>query len=176
MEVVVTLLSESQPPISLTDTDPAISNILSISAASSSSTVSLITPLPVCPVLENTITTSNAIPGTSQDAKQNTKPRKKKRPPKNTSNTIKPKIKIKMAPHKPRKSAPVEYTMDEEDMIVYDVEDELESKEQMSEIKIKRTSRTPSETIYHQTEDMIVYQVEPLDFKPRSLTPIRFRK
>ncbi|GFV93584.1 hypothetical protein TNCV_1988961 [Trichonephila clavipes] len=32
-----------------------------------------------------------------------------------------------MAPHKPRKSAPVEYTTDEENMIVYDVEDEPES-------------------------------------------------
>ncbi|GFW40303.1 uncharacterized protein TNCV_1018611 [Trichonephila clavipes] len=32
-----------------------------------------------------------------------------------------------MAQHRPRKSAPVEYTTDEEDMIVYDAEDELES-------------------------------------------------
>ncbi|GFV05499.1 hypothetical protein TNCV_227101 [Trichonephila clavipes] len=31
-----------------------------------------------------------------------------------------------MAPHRPKKSAPVEYTTDEEDMIVFDVEDELE--------------------------------------------------
>ncbi|GFU48582.1 hypothetical protein TNCV_1439551 [Trichonephila clavipes] len=50
----------------------------------------------------------------------------KKRPPKNTSNTIKPQIEIKMAPHKPRKSAPIECTMNEEDMIVYDMEDEPE--------------------------------------------------
>ncbi|GFX74115.1 hypothetical protein TNCV_490791 [Trichonephila clavipes] len=32
-----------------------------------------------------------------------------------------------MAPHKPRMSAPVEYFTDEDDIIVYDVEDELES-------------------------------------------------
>ncbi|GFX27844.1 hypothetical protein TNCV_3082681 [Trichonephila clavipes] len=39
------------------------------------------------------------------------------------------KIEIKMAPHKTRKSAPVEYTTDEEDIIVYDVEeDEIEKK------------------------------------------------
>ncbi|GFS77080.1 hypothetical protein TNCV_3757151 [Trichonephila clavipes] len=37
------------------------------------------------------------------------------------------KIEIKMAPHRPKKSAPVEYTTDEEDMILYDVEDEFES-------------------------------------------------
>ncbi|GFU13853.1 hypothetical protein TNCV_940391 [Trichonephila clavipes] len=51
----------------------------------------------------------------------------KKRSPKNQSNTIKPKIEIKMAPHRPRKSAPTEYAMDEEDMIIYDVKDEPES-------------------------------------------------
>ncbi|GFV82472.1 uncharacterized protein TNCV_3982641 [Trichonephila clavipes] len=62
----VTLSSESQPPSPLTDTTPAISNSLFISAASSSSTA--------CPVLETTTTTSNTIPATSQDAKQTSKP------------------------------------------------------------------------------------------------------
>ncbi|GFW36042.1 integrase catalytic domain-containing protein [Trichonephila clavipes] len=33
----------------------------------------------------------------------------------------------KMTPHKPRKPAPVEYTTDEEDMIVYDIEEEVET-------------------------------------------------
>ncbi|GFV21993.1 hypothetical protein TNCV_4526791 [Trichonephila clavipes] len=79
----------------------------------------------VCPAHETTTTTSNSIPSTSQDAKETSKPRKKKRHPKNTCNAIKPKIEIKMAPHKPRKSAPIEYTTDEED-ITYDVEDEPE--------------------------------------------------
>ncbi|GFW02114.1 hypothetical protein TNCV_4854541 [Trichonephila clavipes] len=32
-----------------------------------------------------------------------------------------------MAPHKPRKPAPVEYSTDEEDMILYDIEEEVES-------------------------------------------------
>ncbi|GFX54070.1 hypothetical protein TNCV_2337061 [Trichonephila clavipes] len=32
-----------------------------------------------------------------------------------------------MTPHKPRKPAPVEYTTDEEDVIVYDIEEEVES-------------------------------------------------
>ncbi|GFT43135.1 hypothetical protein TNCV_5119861 [Trichonephila clavipes] len=32
-----------------------------------------------------------------------------------------------MTPHKPRKPAPVEYTTDEEDMIVYDIEEEVET-------------------------------------------------
>ncbi|GFT51124.1 hypothetical protein TNCV_4817251 [Trichonephila clavipes] len=66
------------------------------------------------------------MPAASQDANQTSKPRRKKRPPKNQSNTIKPKIEIKTAPHRPRKSGPTEYTTDEEDMIIYDVEDEPE--------------------------------------------------
>ncbi|GFW01336.1 hypothetical protein TNCV_5029891 [Trichonephila clavipes] len=32
-----------------------------------------------------------------------------------------------MAPHKPRKPAPVAYSTDEEDMILYDIEEEVES-------------------------------------------------
>ncbi|GFT03363.1 hypothetical protein TNCV_2985301 [Trichonephila clavipes] len=111
-----TLSSESQPPISVIDTAPTTSNNLSVSTASSSSSA--------CPVLETTTTTSNTITATFQDAKETSKLRRKKRPPKNTSDAIKPKIEIKMTPHKPRKSAPTEYTTDEEDMVVYDVEDE----------------------------------------------------
>ncbi|GFV11935.1 hypothetical protein TNCV_2521561 [Trichonephila clavipes] len=104
--VTVASPSKSQPPNSV------------ISAASSSSTA--------CSVLETTTTTSNTIPTISQDTTQTSKPRRKKRPPKNQSNAIKPKIEIKTAPHRPRKPAPTEYSTDEEDMIVYDVEDEPE--------------------------------------------------
>ncbi|GFS50829.1 RNA-directed DNA polymerase from mobile element jockey [Trichonephila clavipes] len=105
--------SKSQPPTSVIDTAPTTSNSLSISAASSSSTA--------CSVLETTTTISDSIPTTSQDTTQTSKPSRKKRPPKNQSNTIKPKIELKTAPHRPRKSGPTEYTTDEEDMIIYDV-------------------------------------------------------
>ncbi|GFU67234.1 hypothetical protein TNCV_5009361 [Trichonephila clavipes] len=67
--VTVTLSSESQPPTPLTETVPAITDSLSIPAASSSFTVSMITLLPECPVLETTTTTTNTMPATSQDAK-----------------------------------------------------------------------------------------------------------
>ncbi|GFW72898.1 uncharacterized protein TNCV_830251 [Trichonephila clavipes] len=113
----VTVASPSKPqtPNSVIDTAPTTSNnSLSISAASSSSTA--------CSVLETTTTISDSIPTTSQDTTQTSKPCRKKRPPKNQSNTIKPKIDIKTAPHRPRKSGPTEYTTDEEDMIIYDVE------------------------------------------------------
>ncbi|GFX56000.1 hypothetical protein TNCV_1953201 [Trichonephila clavipes] len=71
-------------PISIIDTAPTTFNSLSISAAPSSSTAYL--------VLETSTTTSNTIPATPQDAKQTSKPRRKKHPPKNPSNTIKPEI------------------------------------------------------------------------------------
>ncbi|GFX18330.1 RNA-directed DNA polymerase from mobile element jockey [Trichonephila clavipes] len=111
--VTVASPSKSQPLNSVIDTAPTTSNSLSISAASSSSTA--------CSVLETTTTTSNTIPTISQETTQTSKPRRKKRPPKNQSNTIKPKIEIKTAPHRLRKPAPTEYSTDEEDMIVYDV-------------------------------------------------------
>ncbi|GFV30320.1 hypothetical protein TNCV_97951 [Trichonephila clavipes] len=69
--------SESQSPIPFVDIAPTTSNSLSTSAASSSSTVSMLTPLPVCPVLQTTITTSNATPSISQDTKLSSKLRKK---------------------------------------------------------------------------------------------------
>ncbi|GFV20476.1 RNA-directed DNA polymerase from mobile element jockey [Trichonephila clavipes] len=108
--VTVASPSKSQTPNS---TAPTTSNSLSIYAASSSSTA--------CSVLETTTTTSNTILAISQDTTHASKPRRKKRPPKNQSNTIKPKIEIKTAPHRPRKPAPTEYSTDEEDLIVYDV-------------------------------------------------------
>ncbi|GFW36815.1 uncharacterized protein TNCV_4348561 [Trichonephila clavipes] len=112
--VTVASPSKSQTPNSVIDTAPITSTSLSISAASSSSTA--------CSVLETTTTTiSDSIPTTSQDTTQTSKLRRKKRPPKNQSNTIKPKIEIKTAPHRPRKSGPTEYTTDEEDMIIYDM-------------------------------------------------------
>ncbi|GFS96213.1 hypothetical protein TNCV_1141801 [Trichonephila clavipes] len=112
--VTVTSPSKSLPPNSVLDTIPTASDNLSISTASSSSTA--------CSVPETTTTTSNTIPTTSQDTNQTSKPCRKKRPsPKTQSNSMKPKIEIKMAPHRPRKSAPTEYTTDEEDMIIYDV-------------------------------------------------------
>ncbi|GFS55179.1 hypothetical protein TNCV_4799281 [Trichonephila clavipes] len=92
----------------------------------------------MCTVLSNEThpsaletTTSNSIPSTitspvSQASKQ--KSRRKKRSPKTICNvaapTVKPKIEIKIAPHKPRKSSPIQDT-DDENMIVYDTEEQI---------------------------------------------------
>ncbi|GFW34160.1 hypothetical protein TNCV_288421 [Trichonephila clavipes] len=62
-----------------------------------------------------------------------------------------------MAKHKPRKAAPTEYTTDDEDMLIYDVEEELE----------------PDPT------DKFILKECPTNFHKgylRSLTPTRFRK
>ncbi|GFW01636.1 hypothetical protein TNCV_4085511 [Trichonephila clavipes] len=63
-----------------------------------------------------------------------------------------------MAPHSPRKSAPIEYATDEEDMITYDVqEEELE----------------PDPTV------KFVLKENPINYPKRylrALTPTRFRK
>ncbi|GFS84319.1 putative RNA-directed DNA polymerase from transposon BS [Trichonephila clavipes] len=74
--VIVTSLSNSQPPIPLKNTAPFTANNLSTSTASSSSTIPMSTPLSASP-LQNTTTTFNTILSTSQDAKQTSKPRKK---------------------------------------------------------------------------------------------------
>ncbi|GFU36573.1 hypothetical protein TNCV_2830131 [Trichonephila clavipes] len=83
--VTVASPSISQPPTSVIDTAPTTSNSLSISAASSSSTA--------CSVLETTHHYiqyhTRYIPGRKS---KTSKPRRKKRPPKNQSNTVKPKI------------------------------------------------------------------------------------
>ncbi|GFU08301.1 RNase H domain-containing protein [Trichonephila clavipes] len=71
--------SESQPPIPLIDITPTTSNSLSTSAASSTNTVSMFTPLPSCPVLQTTTTTFNTTPSISEDAKLSSKFRKKKK-------------------------------------------------------------------------------------------------
>ncbi|GFY28069.1 transposable element Tc1 transposase [Trichonephila clavipes] len=83
---------------------------------------------------ETTTSSSNSIPFTmtssaSQASKQNLTTRGEKRNPKticNVTTAVKPKIEIKMAPDKPRKSSPVQDTLDE-NVIAYDMEEEVES-------------------------------------------------
>ncbi|GFU65309.1 hypothetical protein TNCV_315181 [Trichonephila clavipes] len=61
---------------------------------------------------------------TTASTKQNSKSRSRNRKKGLFKKLDETKIEIKMAPHKPRKPAPVEYTTDEEDMIVYDEEED----------------------------------------------------
>ncbi|GFW90023.1 hypothetical protein TNCV_2172181 [Trichonephila clavipes] len=77
---------------------------------------------PLVPLPESVPTTSNSehsnAPENPQCIKRNSRNRRKR--PK----VQKPEIEIKMAPHRPRKSAPIEYATDEEYMITYDMEEE----------------------------------------------------
>ncbi|GFU71329.1 uncharacterized protein TNCV_3783141 [Trichonephila clavipes] len=74
------------------------------------------------PLPESVPTTSNSehsnAPEIPQCVKRN--PRNRRKRPKVQT----PEIEIKMTPHRPRKSAPIEYAADEEDMLTYDVEEE----------------------------------------------------
>ncbi|GFX87046.1 uncharacterized protein TNCV_2636861 [Trichonephila clavipes] len=79
---------------------------------------------PSVPLSESATTTPHSeLSNTSevpQNVKQNSKNRRKR------TKAQKAGIEIKMAKHKPRKSGPTEYTTDDEDMLMYDVEEKLE--------------------------------------------------
>ncbi|GFT94173.1 RNase H domain-containing protein [Trichonephila clavipes] len=110
--VTVASPSQSSPPNSVIDTTPTTSNSLSISAASSSSKSVIPPPSDSYKV---------------QDAKKLAKARSRKRKKELLKKMKEAIVDIKMNPHRPKKPASDESTSDEEEMIVYDVEDEIES-------------------------------------------------
>ncbi|GFW23311.1 uncharacterized protein TNCV_3804101 [Trichonephila clavipes] len=110
---------------------------------------------PLVPLPESVPTTSNSehsnAPEIPQCVKRNSRNRRKR--PK----VQKAEIEIKMAPHRPRKSAPTELTTDDEDMITYDVEEEELEPDPVGKFPIKE---------------------DPLNFPKgclRLLTPSRYR-
>ncbi|GFY03528.1 uncharacterized protein TNCV_3211651 [Trichonephila clavipes] len=109
--------SESQPPIPTCNDAPSNNMVTPIESSSSviptSSSQSVIQP----PSDSNTV----------QDAKKLAKARSRKRKKELLKKMKEAIIDIKMNPHRPKKPASDEYTTDEEEMIVYDVEDEIES-------------------------------------------------
>ncbi|GFW57072.1 uncharacterized protein TNCV_1116001 [Trichonephila clavipes] len=128
--VTGTLSSESQPPIPLTNSALSMSNCLSTPATSSSSTPFVILPStpdgvenlsaqiqPSVPLLDISPTSSPSPPSMSKVVNRNYKLRTKR------TKKQKPQIEIKISPLEPKKSY-VHYTSEDEDMIVYDVEEE----------------------------------------------------
>ncbi|GFT02068.1 hypothetical protein TNCV_83751 [Trichonephila clavipes] len=100
------------------------SHSMPASTSSSSAQAHLLpSPSAIIPTIQKSVPTlsnsenSNA-PEIPQGVKRNS--RNKRKSPKVQN----PGIEIKMAPHRPRKSAATEYATDEEDMIPYDVEEE----------------------------------------------------
>ncbi|GFX99410.1 uncharacterized protein TNCV_3023411 [Trichonephila clavipes] len=88
---------------------------------------------------------------------QNSKKKTKTRDRKRKKELLKTVICIKMAQHRPRKSSNVEYTTDEENMIVYDEENEIESND-ADKFAMKECYKNNPETYL------------------RAVTPTRFRK
>ncbi|GFV41882.1 hypothetical protein TNCV_2958981 [Trichonephila clavipes] len=133
--VTVTSLSESEPSIPLIDTAPTTSNNLSTTSAFSSSNKTLsssdvsILPAETCPAVESETSITDTIPFTSQDAKQTLKSRKKRSP----KSSITSKIDTQLTPHKPKKCTPLQDTSDE-DMLIYDVEEEVESPKKLNPV------------------------------------------
>ncbi|GFX71820.1 uncharacterized protein TNCV_2010571 [Trichonephila clavipes] len=109
--------SESQPPIPTCTDAPSKNMVTPLESSSSiiptSSSQSVIPP----PSDSNTV----------QDAKKLAKARSRKRKKELLKKMKEAIIDIKMNPHRPKKPASDESTTDEEEMIVYDVEDEIES-------------------------------------------------
>ncbi|GFX53835.1 hypothetical protein TNCV_1597811 [Trichonephila clavipes] len=93
-------------------------------------------PAATCPAVETETSITNTIPSTSKDAKQTSNSRKKRRP----KRSITSKIHIQLTPHKPKKSTPLQDTSDE-DMLIYDVEEEVESPKKLNSVgEIKKLS------------------------------------
>ncbi|GFU06111.1 hypothetical protein TNCV_4764501 [Trichonephila clavipes] len=129
-----TIQSESLLPITIPTTTSLCNNLNTSASSLETETHPLTTSnkfaalsaeiQPLVPLPESVPTTSNSeysnAPKIPKCVKRNSRNRRK------CPKVQKPEIEIKMASHRSRKSAPTEYATDEEDMITYDVEDELE--------------------------------------------------
>ncbi|GFX21510.1 hypothetical protein TNCV_1399241 [Trichonephila clavipes] len=166
--IIPTIQSESllKIPISTTTKTTSAGNNLNTSVSSlETETRSLTTPnkfaalsteiQSLVPLPESVPTRSNNehsnAPEIPQCVKRNSRNRRKR--PK----VQKPKIEIKLAPHRPRKSAPTECATDEEDMITYDVEEEELEPDPTVKFALKGPTNYPKGYL-------------------RALTPTRFRK
>ncbi|GFW61664.1 hypothetical protein TNCV_3705991 [Trichonephila clavipes] len=126
---IPTAYSESLPPIPTSNDAPSTNDMFtSIGASSSiiqtSSSHSVIQP----PSASNI-----------QDTKKISKVRARKRKKELLKKMKDAVIEIKMAQHRPRKPAFVEYTTDEEDIIVYDMAEEIESPKNGSTVGESKT-------------------------------------
>ncbi|GFW69727.1 uncharacterized protein TNCV_1883711 [Trichonephila clavipes] len=112
------IVSEPQPPI------PVSSDTLS-------TTNNMFTPVGSSSVMSASSSGSGiqhpSESSTIPDFKKNAQTRARKRKKELLKKMNEAKIEIKMAQHRPRKPASVEYTTNEEDMIVYDMGEEIES-------------------------------------------------
>ncbi|GFX10904.1 RNase H domain-containing protein [Trichonephila clavipes] len=114
---IPTAYSESQPPIPTSNDAPSTNDMFTPIGTSS----------PIIPTSSSNSVIQPPSASNIQDTKKISKVRARKRKKeilKKMKDTV---FEIKMAQHRPRKPASVEYTTDEEDTIVYDMGEEIES-------------------------------------------------
>ncbi|GFT03140.1 putative RNA-directed DNA polymerase from transposon BS [Trichonephila clavipes] len=114
---IPTAYSESQPPIPTSNDAPSTDDMFTPIGTSS----------PIIPTSSSHSVIQPPSASNIQDTKKISKVRARKRKKeilKKMKDTV---FEIKMAQHRPRKPASVEYTTDEEDTIVYDMGEEIES-------------------------------------------------
>ncbi|GFX80367.1 glycerol-3-phosphate dehydrogenase [Trichonephila clavipes] len=135
---------EPEPPI------PMSNDVLS----------NMFTPIESSSIVSTSLSNDIQPPSTSnnvRDSKLNSKTRIRKRKKELLKKLNEEKIEIKMAPYRRKKPAPTDYTTDEEDLITYDVEEELEP--------------DPTDKFA-----IMEYHKNNPDKYIRALTPTRFRK
>ncbi|GFV66204.1 putative RNA-directed DNA polymerase from transposon BS [Trichonephila clavipes] len=114
---IPTAYSESQPPIPTSNDAPSTNDMFTPIGTSS----------PIIPTSSSNSVIQPPSASNIQDTKKISKVRARKRKKeilKKMKDTV---FEIKMAQHRPRKPASVEYTTDEKDTIVYDMGEEIES-------------------------------------------------
>ncbi|GFX80409.1 putative RNA-directed DNA polymerase from transposon X-element [Trichonephila clavipes] len=118
------LLSTSS--IAATISEPP--HLIPVSDTLLSTTSNMFTPIEPSSSIISASTSNSSIQPPSASSTQNLKKKSKFRDRKRKKEVLKSIIDIKMAQHRPSKPAPVEYSTDDKDMIVYDVdEDAIES-------------------------------------------------
>ncbi|GFW95031.1 hypothetical protein TNCV_476301 [Trichonephila clavipes] len=133
--LIPTIQSQSRLPIPIsTNTTATLDNSLSTSASSlstkthvfpttSKNFATLSTEVqPSVPLPDSAMITSNSKPTDTSKIPKNVKTNSKNR--RKCTKVEKPEIAKKRPPHEPRKLAPKEYATHDEDMIVYDVEED----------------------------------------------------
>ncbi|GFW52426.1 hypothetical protein TNCV_2796841 [Trichonephila clavipes] len=98
-------------------------HLIPVSDTLLSTTSNMFTPIEPSSSIISASTSNSSIQPPAASSTQNLKKKSKFRDRKRKKEVLKSIIDIKMAQHRPRKPAPVEYSTDEEDMIVYDVEE-----------------------------------------------------
>ncbi|GFU65201.1 glycerol-3-phosphate dehydrogenase [Trichonephila clavipes] len=139
-----TIVLDPEPPI------PMSNDVLS----------NMFTPIEFSSIVSTSLSNDIQPPSTSntvRNSKINSKTRIIKRKKELLKKLNEEKIEIKMAPYRRKKPAPTEYTTDEEDLITYDVEEELEP--------------DPTDKFA-----IMEYHINNPDKYIRALTPTRFRK